>query len=448
MFNDSFRFDKALLDYDIQGSIAYAHALKKAGVLNELEESSLLDGLNKLKEKLSDTPDFFFSEISKYEDVHEFVESFLFSTVGDVAKKLHTGRSRNDQVATDLRLYVRNGLEVVHGKVRDLQKTILHRAHREQHVVMPGFTHLQKAQAITWSHFLMSYFEMLERDATRIADCRARLNVLPLGSGALAGNNYDIDRDSIAAELGFSEVSKNSLDATCDRDFVIESLSCMSIIMSHLSRLAEDLIIYCSSEYSFISMSDQVATGSSLMPQKKNPDALELIRGKTGRVYGSLMGILTVVKGLPSSYNKDLQEDKEGLFDSFDTLFGSLTVMETVVSTLTVNEDAMRQSCKKGFLNATELADYLVARGTPFRESHHIVGQIVQAAQKAEVGIEDLLLDVMRQFSQSIDEDVYGYLSIESMINGKKTVGSTSQVQVAAAIEDRMKTFSVEQSWR
>ncbi len=441
-FNASFPFDYRLIRCDIRGSLAYCNALGRVGVLSGEEQKAISAGLQSILKDLEDDPKFVTAVLDQFEDVHDFVEATLGQRIGNAAKKLHTGRSRNDQVATDFRLYIREEVDHTLLQIHQLQEAIVIRAEAEQDVILPGFTHLQKAQAITWSHFLLSYFQMLERDKARLIDARKRLNILPLGSGALAGNNYPIDRQLLANELGFEAISQNSLDATSDRDFVVEVLSGLSLIMVHLSRLSEDLIIYCSSEYDYLRMSDAVSTGSSLMPQKKNPDALELIRGKSGRVQGNLMAMLTVLKGLPSCYNKDLQEDKELMFDGFDTAMGSLAVMKTVISSLVINPKKMLNACKTGYLNATDLADYLVSQGTPFREAHHIVGRIVLAASEDQLGIEDLSLERLQEFSSAFAADVYPLLTPEAMVAAKKTTGSTAPDMVRQAIDDARSTLT------
>lgn len=429
-FNDSFCFDRKLVFCDIAGSKAYAKALLAAGVLSSDENARISAALSDLESELKTNPSLMDNLDFTPEDVHEFIEHTLVQKIGDTAKKLHTGRSRNDQVATDLRLYLKESLITIDAATADLQKALATQAAEHTETLLPGFTHLQKAQVISWGHYLMSFVEMLSRDRRRLAFCKEQADVLPLGSGALAGNNYAIDRTLLAKELGFSEVSRNSLDATSDRDFVVEALGAFSLIMTHLSRLSEDLIIYCSSEYSYVTMGDAVATGSSLMPQKKNPDALELIRGKTGRVAGNLQGLLTTLKSLPSCYNKDMQEDKEGYFDSETTVLNSLKIMTKVITSLEINEETMLKACRSGYLCATDLADYLVAKGISFRDSHHIVGSIVQHAIRVDKPIEDLDLEVLQSFHNEIGQDVYPILEPRAMLEAKKTYGSTHPDQV------------------
>ena len=435
-FNASFPFDYRLVFDDITGSIAWAGALEKAGVLSKEEAVLLIDGLNKLADKIrTDNPWFQKKLASGYEDVHAFVESELGDYAGDVAKKLHTGRSRNDQVATDIRLYMKKMIQRQVVEIKDLCRAMIVCAERYETAILPGYTHLQKAQPIVWGHYVLSWVEMLKRDVSRLENLITRMNKSPLGSGALAGNSHGIDRLWLAEQLGFDGVTHNSLDATSDRDHIVEYLSVAALVMIHLSRLSEDLIIYASQEFNYVSLSDQVSTGSSLMPQKKNPDALELIRGKAGRIMGHQISIQTVLKGLPSCYNKDMQEDKEGLFDAESTLSGSLRVMTTVISTMKINVDIMKEACQSGFLNATDLADYLVSKGISFRESHHIVGEIVVYAVKNHLSLGEIRLDVYQDFSAAISEDVYQSISIETTIQNKDVIGSTSPVRVREALE-------------
>lgn len=434
-FNESFSFDMRLAEVDIIGSKAYAKGLQRRGIFTEAELVTVLRGLDELLEEIQTQPDLLAQALREgYEDVHSFVEYQLTQKAGDLGKKLHTGRSRNDQVATDLRLYLRGELDATVTLIQDLQKTLTQVASLHPNTVMPGYTHLQKAQPILLAHYLLSYYEMLKRDAGRLQDARTRLNVLPLGSGALSGNSMGVDRHFLAAELGFDGITANSLDAVSDRDFAVEFMSAASLGMVHLSRLAEDLILYCSDEFKFIRMGDQVSTGSSLMPQKKNPDALELIRGKSGRVVGNLMALLTVLKGLPSCYNKDLQEDKEALFDSLDTYKASLRVMRLVLETMTVNEERMAQEAEKAFMNATDLADYFVGKGMAFREAHHLVGEIVLFAIKADRSLNDLPLEDYQKFSSLVDNDVYEALEIMAVLRKKSSIGGTSPEQVQAAL--------------
>lgn len=371
---------------------------------------------------------------SQTEDVHTYVEEALKNKVGAVALKLHTGRSRNDQVATDLRLYLmRQEGEIEKGLDR-LLETLANLAEKHLHIIIPGYTHMQRAQPVLFSHYLLAYGEMLLRDRQRLREAKARMSICPLGSGALSGTVYSIDRDTLARDLGFSAASQNSMDAVADRDFVLDFLYFASVLMMHLSRISEDLIFYNTSEFSFVQMDDSIASGSSLMPQKKNPDALELLRGKCGRIYGHLMSLLTVLKGLPMTYNKDLQEDKEGLFDAVNTVENCVHMMRTVLEKITVNPDTMRQAAMKGFLNATELADYLVAKKMPFREAHGVAGKIVMRASELGVTIEELSLRELQTFSRLFQADLFEHLSLEKAISRRKERGGTAPSSVRQSI--------------
>lgn len=434
-FNESFSFDRRLAVVDIKASIAYARGLARAEIFTTEELQQVITGLEELLEQVQGDESFLGQALQGYEDVHAFVELELTKKVGALGKKLHTGRSRNDQVATDLRLYLRDEIDSTIGLVQDLEKALVRKATQHAHVVMPGYTHLQKAQPILFAHYLLSYYEMLKRDVARLLDARKRVNVLPLGSGALAGNSVGVDRKYLAEILEFDAIAANSLDATSDRDFALEFMSAASLCMVHLSRLAEDLIIYCSDEFQLIRMGDQVSTGSSLMPQKKNPDALELIRGKTGRVIGQQVTLLTILKGLPSCYNKDLQEDKEALFDSLDTLKACLRVMSTVIETMSINEERMQREATKGYMNATDLADYFVAKGLPFREAHHLVGEIVVFALKKGIGLSELSLRDYLSFSPLAEADVFRALDLKQGLSKKSSFGGTAPVRVHAALE-------------
>jgi argininosuccinate lyase len=432
-FNNSFRFDRRLFAADVRASLAHANALALAGVLDRDERDNIADALNPLL-KESETNAAFFQRNS--EDVHSFIEELLVERIGDAGKKLHTGRSRNDQVATAFRLWLRDEIDAIRELIAGAQRDLIDAATRHENAVLPGYTHLQRAQPILWAHWCLAYFEMLERDRLRLADVRSRVNVLPLGSGALAGTSFPIDREAVAKELGFEGVSRNSLDAVSDRDFAMEFAGACSITMVHLSRMAEDLILYCSTEFGFVSLSDRVSTGSSLMPQKKNPDALELIRGKAGRVFGHHAALLATMKGLPLAYNKDMQEDKEAVFDAADTTSGSLRVTAIVLNDLSVNEEIAREAASKGFLNATELADYLVKKGVPFRTGHDLVGKIVLFAADRERELHELTIEDFRQFSTDIDDDVFDALSIDATLNAKSAIGGTSRELVAAALKN------------
>ncbi|AKB03831.1 argininosuccinate lyase [Vibrio cholerae] len=432
-FNDSLRFDYRLAEQDIVGSIAWSKALVSVNVLSVQEQQQLEQALNQLLQSVQQDPEQILA--SDAEDIHSWVEQKLIEQVGDLGKKLHTGRSRNDQVATDLKLWCRDqGVHLLLA-LKTLQQQLVAVAAEHQATVLPGYTHLQRAQPVTFAHWCLAYLEMFERDESRLTDALARLNTSPLGSGALAGTAYAIDREVLAADLGFTRATRNSLDAVSDRDHVMELMSVASISMLHLSRLAEDMIFYTTGEAGFIELADTVTSGSSLMPQKKNPDALELIRGKTGRVYGALAGMMMTVKALPLAYNKDMQEDKEGLFDALDTWFDCLQMAGLCFDGIKVNAARTLEAAKQGYSNATELADYLVAKGIPFREAHHIVGVAVVAAIGKGVALEELSLAELQQFSPLIEQDVYPILTIESCLEKRCALGGVSPKQVAHALQ-------------
>ncbi|WP_108327370.1 argininosuccinate lyase [Vibrio cholerae] len=432
-FNDSLRFDYRLAEQDIVGSIAWSKALVSVNVLSVQEQQQLEQALNQLLQSVQQDPEQILA--SDAEDIHSWVEQKLIEQVGDLGKKLHTGRSRNDQVATDLKLWCRDqGVHLLLA-LKTLQQQLVAVAAEHQATVLPGYTHLQRAQPVTFAHWCLAYLEMFERDESRLTDALARLNTSPLGSGALAGTAYAIDREVLAADLGFTRATRNSLDAVSDRDHVMELMSVVSISMLHLSRLAEDMIFYTTGEAGFIELADTVTSGSSLMPQKKNPDALELIRGKTGRVYGALAGMMMTVKALPLAYNKDMQEDKEGLFDALDTWFDCLQMAGLCFDGIKVNAARTLEAAKQGYSNATELADYLVAKGIPFREAHHIVGVAVVAAIGKGVALEELSLAELQQFSPLIEQDVYPILTIESCLEKRCALGGVSPKQVAHALQ-------------
>lgn len=435
-FNDSFRFDRRLFAADIRASIAHANGIANAGVISREDADAIIGGLTQLQADAAIDPKFFDSDA---EDVHSFIEGKLIAAIGDAGRKVHTGRSRNDQVATAFRLWLRGEIETTAALVRELQMAIVDIAEGFRDAVLPGYTHLQRAQPVMFAHWCLAYFEMLKRDRERLAGVYERVNIMPLGSGALAGTGFNVDREAVAAELGFSGVSANSLDAVSDRDFAVEFASACSLIMVHLSRLAEDLIIYCSNEFGFITLSDAVSSGSSLMPQKKNPDALELLRGKSGRVFGHNMSLLTMIKGLPLAYNKDMQEDKEAIFDTVDTVQISLRAAAIVVENAVVNEDRTREAATKGYLNATELADYLVRKGVPFRTAHEAVGRAVLHAMNQGKELNELGIDELQQFSDLIDGDVGEALGLDATLAAKGTVGGTSPERVAAALADARK---------
>ena len=431
-FNDSFSFDRRLFAADVRASIAHANSLANAGVLSSEESAAINARLAKMLDEASSNAAFF--DISDAEDVHAFIEAKLIAAIGDAGRKLHTGRSRNDQVATAFRLWLRDEVDAISLLVRDLQSALVELAERHHHAVLPGYTHLQRAQPVMFAHWCLAYFEMLKRDRERLADARKRINVMPLGSGALAGTGFPIDRAAVAAELGFDGVSANSLDAVSDRDFAVEFTSTCSLIMVHLSRLAEDLIIYCSNEFGFVTLSDAVSSGSSLMPQKKNPDALELLRGKAGRIFGHNMSLLAMLKGLPLAYNKDMQEDKEAVFDTVDTVQISLRAAAIVLKNAMLNEERARDAATKGYLNATELADYLVKKGVSFRTAHKTVGNAVLYAIGEGKELHELRLEQLREFSPSIENDVADVLSLDATVAAKNTVGGTSPARVAEAL--------------
>ncbi len=432
-FNDSLSFDKALLEADVEGSIAYARALERARVLTVSEKQKIEKGLKTILAECHANPDILAR--SQAEDIHTYVEQALVRQVGDLALRLHTGRSRNDQVATDLRIFLRKKEEEIECEINGLIETIADLAERHMLVICPGYTHLQRAQPVLFSHYLLAYAEMLLRDRHRLREARQRMNVCPLGSGALSGTVYKIDRDVLARDLGFDSSSENSMDAVSDRDFVLDFLYCSSTLQMHLSRLAEDLILYSSSEFGFIQLDDSVASGSSLMPQKKNPDALELIRAKAGRTFGHLMGLLCVLKGLPMTYNKDLQEDKEGLFDSISTAANCLRMSRRVLEKIEIRTHRIDGAVKSGYLNATELADYLVSKKMAFREAHHLVGRVVMRASKLGLELENLPLGEYQSFSTLFGEDLYGWLTPDKALSRRSEKGGTSPSSVRRALK-------------
>ncbi|HAS6630486.1 TPA: argininosuccinate lyase [Vibrio parahaemolyticus] len=439
-FNDSLRFDYRLAEQDIVGSIAWSKALLSVGVLSAEEQQKLELALNELKLEVMEDPHQILR--SDAEDIHSWVEQQLISKVGDLGKKLHTGRSRNDQVATDLKLWCRQQGQQLLIALDRLQSQMVQVAKQHQGTVLPGYTHLQRAQPVTFAHWCLAYVEMFERDYSRLSDALQRLDTCPLGSGALAGTAYPIDREQLAHNLGFHRATRNSLDSVSDRDHVMELMSVASISMLHLSRLAEDMIFYNSGESNFIELADTVTSGSSLMPQKKNPDALELIRGKTGRVYGALAGMMMTVKALPLAYNKDMQEDKEGLFDALDTWNDCMEMAALCFDGIKVNGERTLEAAKQGYANATELADYLVAKGIPFREAHHIVGVAVVGAIAKGCALEELSLQELQEFSDVIDNDVYDILTIESCLEKRSALGGVSPKQVAYAVDQADKRLA------
>jgi argininosuccinate lyase len=411
-FNSSLNFDNRLYFEDISGSIVHSKMLAKCGILTKDEGEAIEGGLNSILEDLENGS---LKIEGSYEDIHSFVESKLIERIGDSGKKLHTARSRNDQVALDTRLFAKNNaLKVI--EAIDMLSGAIKKVANENQVIMPGYTHLQRAQVVTFRHHMMAYCSMLYRDRKRVCSALEIMNESPLGCGALAGTTYDIDRDYTSVELGFAKPVDNFLDGVSDKDFLLELMSCFSIIMMHLSRLSEELILWSSQEFKFIEIDDEYSTGSSIMPQKKNPDGAELVRGKTGRVYGALMALLTTMKGLPLSYNKDMQEDKEQFFDSLDTVLSCLEIMAGMISTLKVKADNMRKAVKEGFLNATEVADYLVNRGMAFRDAHSVVGSIVLYCEEKSKPIEELGMDELQNFSLLFEEDIYDFIDYDNIL--------------------------------
>ncbi len=433
-FNDSLPFDYRLLMEDIAGSIAWARAIHRAGVLSDTELTALLAALAELAVQAQTDPTAPLG--SGQEDVHSWVETRLIERVGDLGKKLHTGRSRNDQVATDLRLWTRAQIDLRREEIAGLKRALIGLARRHINCIIPGYTHLQRAQPVMLAHWCLAYVEMFRRDDQRLADARRRANVCPLGSAALAGTAYRIDRELLAADMGFDSPTANSLDAVSDRDFVVETLGALAILGVHLSRLAEDMILYCTQEFGFLELSDAVSSGSSLMPQKKNPDALELIRGKCGRLAGAHAAILTTLKGLPLAYNKDMQEDKEPLFDAMDNASMCVRMAGIVLAHTKVREEVTLRAARGGYSNATELADYLVSKGVPFRESHDTVGRIVRAAISAGTPLEQMGLAELKAFSPLIGEDVYECLAIESCLAKREITGGTGPGAVQRAVHE------------
>ena len=431
-FNRSFGFDRRLFEAEVTASIAHCNGLLGAGVLSAQEAAMIRKALEGILEHGSADPEYF--EKWPQEDIHTFIEAHLLEMAGDTGRKLHTGRSRNDQVATDLRLWLRKAIDDLGNRLRAVQKALLELAEANRTVAIPGYTHLQRAQPVLLAHWALAYFEMLRRDRERVSDLRKRVNIMPLGSAALAGTSFPIDREAVARELGFDEVSRNSLDAVSDRDFCVEFTSACSLVMVHLSRLAEDIILYSTTEFAFFELSDAVATGSSLMPQKKNPDSMELVRGKAGRVFGHLQALLTTLKGLPLAYNKDMQEDKEAVFDSFDTTSACLQVTATVLSNIRVNEERARNAAASGYMNATELADYLVRKDVPFREAHDIVGRIVLRAIELGVELQDMAVAEMQTLAPLIEADVHDALQLDQTMGSHAAIGGTAPARVSEAL--------------
>ena len=431
-YTASVDFDKRMAMADIDGSLAHAAMLAKVGVITEQDLADIRRGMAQIREEITSGA---FEWQLELEDVHLNIEARLTALIGDAGKRLHTGRSRNDQVATDIRLYLRSEIDVIVSRLEHLQEVLVHQAKQNAGLIMPGFTHMQVAQPVTFGHHMLAYVEMFERDRERMLDLRRRVNRSPLGSAALAGTTYPIDRHYSAELLGFEAVCQNSLDAVSDRDFAIEFCSAAAVLMMHISRLSEELIIWMSQRFAFIKLPDRFTTGSSIMPQKKNPDVPETARGKAGRVYGDLIAMLTLMKGTPLAYNKDFQEDKEPVFDAIDTVKDTLRAFCDMMAGVEPQADAMHQAAQAGYPTATDLADYLVRHGTPFRTAHDIVGQTVRAASERGCGLEDLPLDVLKSFSPTIEEDVYEVLKLEGSVNARNHLGGTAPAQVRAQVE-------------
>ena len=430
-FNASIRFDSKMVTQDIEGSMAHAAMLGAQGIITRAEADTLIDGLQELLDELSDGR---LAVDMTCEDVHTFVEQTLTARLGDVGKKLHTARSRNDQVALDLRLYLRQETDDIVAKLRDLLTAITDKAEQYKDAIMPGYTHMQRAQPITFGHHLMAYAMMLLRDIDRMGDLRRRMNISPIGCCALAGTTYPTDREFEARQLGFDGIALNSLDGVSDRDFAVELLAALATVMMHLSRLSEELILWSSWEFRFVELDNAYTTGSSIMPQKKNPDMAELVRGKTGRVYGDLMGLLTVLKGLPLAYNKDMQEDKEGIFDAVDTVGMCLAVFTPMIATLTARTDNMRRAAQAGFINATDLADYLVGKGMPFRSAYKICGQIVSDCIAGGKTLETMTVADYQRYSPLFGEDVYAAIDLDACVRRRTSAGGTSVSSVETQI--------------
>ncbi len=432
-FNSSIRFDCRMYKQDILGSIAHSNMLGKCGIIS-IEESNLIQ--NTLKDILNDIEAGKIEFEVDAEDIHMNIEKILISRIGDTGKKLHTGRSRNDQVALDIRMYLKDEITVISEMLLNLEDTLIKISQENTGTILPGYTHLQRAQPITFSHHMMAYFEMFKRDYMRLRDCYSRMNVLPLGSGALAGTTYPLDRYMVANELGFSDITQNSLDGVSDRDFAIELASCLSIIMMHISRLSEEIILWSSHEFGFVELDDAYSTGSSIMPQKKNPDVAELARGKTGRVYGSLMTLLTVMKSLPLAYNKDMQEDKEAIFNAVDTVKMCLPVFSNMLATMKLRKANMYKAAQGGFTNATDIADYLVKKGIPFRSAHEIIGKMVLYCIDNNKAIDEMSMEEFISFSDKIQEDVYVEISLEKCVSGRNLPGGPAEETVKKAIQN------------
>lgn len=440
-FNNSFRFDRRLFAADVRASTAHANGLEKAGILSVEESGQIKNALQQLLARSEIDSGFLNGDA---EDVHSFIEANVVKLIGETGKKLHTGRSRNDQVATAFRIWLRDENSMVINLIIDFQRALIDLAEQHRDAVLPGYTHLQRAQPILWPHWCLAYFEMFTRDRERLTEISKRINIMPLGSAALAGTSFPIDREAVAKELGFESISANSLDAVSDRDFAVEFVGACSLVMLHLSRLAEDLIIYSTAEFCFIELSDVISSGSSLMPQKKNADSLELIRGKAGRVFGHHAGLLATFKGLPLAYNKDMQEDKEAVFDTVDTVSACLRVGEIVLRNIKLNESQAREAATKGYLNATELADYLVRKGIPFRQAHEAVGKAVLQAASRNAELHEMSLDDLQAISSTIDSDVFEVLSLEKTLSSKSQIGGTAPERVTEALAEARRSLDAE----
>jgi len=439
-FHSSIAFDSRLYRYDIRGSQAHARALARAGIITGEEAKAIIEGLEGLLMDIEAGKVEFSKEA---EDIHMNIEALLTARIGTAGAKLHTARSRNDQVALDTRMYLRHELGVIESLLAGLQTACLELAGRAGMAVMPGYTHLQPAQPILFAHHLLAYVEMLQRDRERLADCFKRVNVCPLGSGALAGVPYPLDRQAVAKELGFAGITRNSLDAVSDRDYILEFMAAAAIMMMHISRLCEDVVLWATAEFGFVELDDAFSTGSSIMPQKKNPDVAELARGKSGRVFGHLLGLLSVMKGLPLAYNKDMQEDKEALFDTVDTCKAVLTIMAPMISTLQVNRERMEKACRRGFLTATDLADYLVRKGLPFRKAHELTGRVVRKCIEQNKTLEELTLPEWQELLPMVDEEVLRAVTLHGATAARKLPGGTAPETVAAAVAESRKTVLI-----
>ncbi len=431
-FNSSIRFDARLYKQDIEGSIAHAQMLGKCGIIPVDDADLICKTLHKILIDIEN--DLIKFEVDA-EDIHMNIEKILISRIGDTGKMLHTGRSRNDQIALDIRMYLKSETTEIKSMLSDLMKVLLNLSGQHLNTIMPGYTHLQRAQPVTFAHHMMAYFQMFRRDISRLIDCYKRMDVMPLGSGALAGTTYPLDRQYVADKLGFSAITENSLDGVSDRDFAVELASCLSIIMMHMSRFSEELVLWSSGEFSFVEMDDAFSTGSSIMPQKKNPDVAELVRGKTGRVYGSLTTLLTMMKSLPLAYNKDMQEDKEAIFDAVDTVKMCLPVFTKMLSTMKIRKDSMHKAAQGGFTNATDVADYLVKKGIPFRSAHEIIGKMVLYCINNNKAIDELTMQEFKEFSEKIEDDVYSEISLEKCVSGRSLVGGPAADSVKASIK-------------